>query len=104
MRALIDKTTGCADTPTITAMGAGLFPKKRRAPSPRESGDGAFGESGAFGGVLTGEDLPDRLLGVGAQAIGAVALAELRHDLALDLSDALAGQAEVAADLVERAG
>ena len=89
MRALIDKTTGCADTPTITAMGAGLFPKKRRAPSPRESGDGAFGKSGAFGGVLRGEDLPDRLLGVGAQAIGAVALAELRHDLALDLSDAL---------------
>src|SRR3954470_2677408 len=42
--------------------------------------------------------------GVGAEPVRALALAELRHDLALDLADALAGQPEVLADLVERAG
>ena len=39
----------------------------------------------------------DRVL---AQLVCAVSLAELGHNLALDLADTLAGQAEAAADLV----
>ena len=38
-----------------------------------------------------------------AQPVGAVADAQLAHHFALDLADALAGQAEFAADLVEGA-
>src|SRR5437660_520662 len=40
---------------------------------------------------------------VGAQALGALALAELAHHFALDLADPLAGETETLADLVQRA-
>ena len=43
------------------------------------------------------------LAGVGAQPLGAVAVAQLGHDLALDLAHPLARQPEQLPDLVERA-
>src|ERR1700722_6211601 len=42
--------------------------------------------------------------GVGPQSVRPVTVAELHHNLALDLANPLAGQAEQLADLVKRAG
>ena len=44
-----------------------------------------------------------RLQGVLAEPVGAVSVAQLAHDLTLDLTDALTGQTEAATDLIQGA-
>src|SRR5688500_6206763 len=86
--------TGPAGTPMSPSLNAG-------GEAGVSSGAGRRHPGGA-GQVAPAASGP-QLACVGAQAVGAHADPELRHDLALDLAHPLPGEPEAAADLVEGA-